>query len=251
MDIASQHQSAQERFLEIATLRDIHEQAAMSVTAWGRLLLLSTWLFTAVGTVRLINCLIHVAGYFLWQGRPLLNAQQIAEQQKAYGRFGATDSFMVVPMLLSSLSLDEKTWSAAATFTLAIILGLMQVRAFFIVTTQLAKLGFISTSSEIYSLLLAHISGAYFVACVIFLRAQLGPEHRKGITKALGHHLNFSFYGFLFDCVFVVSCFLTVFLEYLDYNHKLSSFQHNSGDIETSASTLNSHDTETSGENLV
>lgn len=255
-DIATQHAAAQEHFSELITLRDLYEQAASFDTLWGKVLRLSTWLFTIVGTVRLINCLFHVANYVSWMGRPLLNTQQIQELQKhgGYGRFGAVQdtNTMIVPMLIQSLYLDEKAWSPAISFLLVLILGLLQVRAFFIVTSQLAKFGIISTSTEIYSLLLAHISGAYFVACVVLLRAQLPPELRKGITKALGEHLHFGYYGWLFDCVFVVSCFSSVALFLIDFYRKLSVLQnHNKIETPTPSSSIASFFSATHSHTLV
>ena len=40
-----------------------------------------------------------------------------------------------------------------------------------------ARLGFLSTNTELYALVLAYISGFYFIASVVLLRTQLPIEY--------------------------------------------------------------------------
>ena len=88
-------------------------------------------------------------------------------------------------------------------------LGLMQVRAFLGTMGQFARMGFLSTNTELYALVLAYLSGFYFVASVVLLRTQLPLNYRKGVTVALGP-FGFDFFAWIFDCIFVISTTITV-----------------------------------------
>jgi len=87
----------------------------------------------------------------------------------------------------------------------------MQIRAFLGTMQQLARLGFLSTNTELYALVLAHLAGNYFVASVVLLRTQLPLRYRRGITIALGEDFQFDYFYWLFDFIFVFSFFISIF----------------------------------------
>jgi len=103
------------------------------------------------------------------------------------------------------VQIDVVAWSPLFSCCLMSVMALMQVRAFLGTMQQLARLGFLSTSTEHYALVLAFLAGNYFVASVVLLRTQVPLRFRRGITVALGDDFQFEFFFWLFDFLFVFS----------------------------------------------
>jgi len=62
------------------------------------------------------------------------------------------------------------SWVPLVYVATVAVLVVMQVRGFLQSVQQLAKLGFIFSGTEVYSLILAFITGCYFLACLLLLR---------------------------------------------------------------------------------
>jgi len=251
MDIKRLSDMSLDQFNELLFLRQLYDQSQRALTVTGHVLRASAWALTLVGIWKLSSGILHVAGYFMFVKRGgsgsgairlladtadyalLADANaDIATNEQHPGRFGSapislhamiTNFFRYILTHLR-LPFNLHMWSPLLSLCLVVVLFLMQIRGFFVVTTQLAKLGFISTSTELYALLLAQIAGTYFVAGVVLLRAELPLRYRKGITVALGEDLPLNFYFWLFDAVFIISSILSIVLLYNEYYSKLKTY---------------------------
>lgn len=105
--------------------------------------------------------------------------------------------------------LDFSNWNTLLHIVVVGSLGLMQIRAFLGSMMRMAKLGLLSTNTELYALVLAYLSGLYFLASIVLLRTQLPLAYRKGVTVALGP-FDFAIFSWIFDCLFVLSAICSV-----------------------------------------
>lgn len=248
MDIMRLNEMTLGQFNELLFLRQLYDQSQRAVTVTGHVLRTSAWALTLVGIWKLFSGVLHVAGYFVFVKRNgggvnrhladtadytlLADANADIATNEHRGRFGnapvslhaLTTYFFQYILAHLRLPFNHRVWSPLLSLCLVVVLFLMQIRGFFVVTTQLAKLGFISTSTELYALLLAQIAGTYFVAGVVLLRAELPLRYRKGITAALGEDLPLNFYFWLFDAVFIVSSILSTILLVNEYYSKLNTY---------------------------
>lgn len=179
---------------ELVSLEEQHKQAHFAGTHLGTLFRMFSHVLSIVGIIKFATGLWRVCSYFTG-GRFQTVSQQADLVTTAL-------SFVLVHL---HLKIDIATWSPLLGSLYIACLALMHVRAFIVSMTQFAKLGIVSTSTEIYSLVLAYLIGAYSVACVLFLRTQLPLRRRRGVTIALGEDMRFDFFFWLFDAIFVVS----------------------------------------------
>ena len=130
-----------------------------------------------------------------------------------------SDIEYIIALVSEYCGLDIIDWNIFLHLVLVGSLGLMQIRAFLGSMMRMAKLGLLSTNTELYALVLAYLSGLYFLASVVLIRTQLPLVYRKGITVALGP-FDFAIFSWLFDCLFVLSsiCSVTYILRYTSYS---------------------------------
>lgn len=200
MLIRSRERETESLFLELVQLNELAEEAVTSRTMWGRGLRLAGYLFSAVGFFRVYVGAIHIVEHVLGQS-----------SLASYGESEGEDTVTAVLRLMSTrwgLPIDQLLWPPALSFLMVGALSLMQVRAFLTSAQDFARLGFLSRNTELYSLLLSHLAGVYFVACVVLLRIQLPPRRRLAVTAALGKDIQFSFFLLWFDFFFVMSAIL-------------------------------------------
>jgi golgi pH regulator len=76
-------------------------------------------------------------------------------------------------------------------------------------------------SKQILMAIIAEVTGAYFMASVLLMRANLPEEKRQSLTNALPG-VDFNSFHHIFDAVFTVSAIITAFLIYLKhhFSHK-------------------------------
>ena len=83
-------------------------------------------------------------------------------------------------------------------------------------TRSCSKLMASSLSVEALLLVFAMVMGAYFMATVLLMRANLPVDMRKGLTDAL-KGVDFFTFHHLFDAAYTVSSLVTVLLLYVNY----------------------------------
>lgn len=209
MQIAHLEQLGETLYLDIVSLKELQAQAEYALTPMGRLLRFLGYALSLVAILRLLVGLWHVAGFVLGD-----TLQGISSQPDMVV---ATLSLIVV---YCRVQIDVVAWSPLLNCGLVSSLALMQIRAFLGVTQQLARLGFLSTSTEHYALTLAFLAGNYFVASVVLLRTQLPLRYRRGVTVALGDDFQFEFFFWLFDFLFVFSSLSSALLLWWDQSQK-------------------------------
>jgi hypothetical protein len=198
-----------ELVLEIVSMKESLEKIALSVTYWGMMLRVSGQYLTLMGLFRFVFGMWRI-GWYITAGRYFTVSQQSDN----------VSSFLEFVVLYLHLNIDLEPWSPILGFVYIACMTLLHIRAFFISTEQFAKLGVLSTSTEIYSLVLAYMAGAYSVAGVMFLRSQLPRYRRKAVTAALGENLVLDFYFWLFDVLFILSTLLSCCYFFIDYRRK-------------------------------
>lgn len=206
---------SKELFLEIVYLNELQLQEAQSHTTFGQTMKITGQLFTLLGIVRFISGMWNVMRYFS-------------------GHMGDSHHTDLVTMLLSFLlvyfkvELSYPIWLPFLSSTLVGTLALLHIRGFLITAQNLARFGFVITSTEHFALTLAFVTASYFIACVLLLRGQLPPRFRVGVSVALGEHLPFDFYFWLFDFFFTVSSICSALFLWTDYTkkHGLGSINH-------------------------
>ena len=195
--IHSRELAAENLFLELVQLNELIDESVNSRSLWGRFLQLTGYIFSAVGFFRVYVGSIHTVAHVMGH-----------RSHTTYSENEIEDMVTTVIRLMSSrwnLKVDQLLWPPALTFLMVGVLSLMQVRVFLTSVQDFAGLGLLSRNTELYSLLLSHFAGVYFVACVVLLRIQLPPRRRLAVTVALGKDIHFDFYLLWFDFFFVVS----------------------------------------------
>ena len=196
VDVFNLEQRAQETFLDITSMHELQRQIKFSKTAAGKMLWMFGLWMSLIAILRLVQGILNVGGYLWFRGYQDL----IEEEQSDF-------DYMLV-LLESALKIHLYNWSLILHCVFVGALGLMQIRAFLGTMGQLARRGILSTNTELYALLLAYLSGFYFIASIVLLRMQLPLHYRKGVTVALGP-FGFDFFAWIFDCIFVISTTLT------------------------------------------
>lgn len=194
-DIAILETMAEDIFSDIVHSHELHEQAEFAATKCGKMIWWCGVCLSLVGTIRLYFAFSHVL-------------------KSAYFTFIETDPSVVpdeetaVDMFMSMLNMSPQKWELSLNFLMIFSLGAFQVRAFLGSMMIAARLGFLSTNTELYALVLAYLSGFYFIASVVLLRTQLPIEYRKGVTLALGQ-FSFDYFEWLFDRIYIFSSALS------------------------------------------
>ena len=177
-------------FLENAYLRELYEQSVYTKTTVGKLLHSLGYLLSVFAFLRFFSGLFAVAGY-MWRFYFYFGSQM---PEEAYD--GVVSSVLRFLVENLGLPLDVSFWSPLLSFLLVSSLAMMQIRGFLDSTRQISQLsgGVSIVPAELYSLLLAHVSGSYFMACVVLLRVHLPLRFRIGVTAVLGEDRDFGFY---------------------------------------------------------
>jgi hypothetical protein len=194
---------------EIVCMRESLEKTVLNGTYWGIMLRVSGQFLTLMGVFRFL-----IGGYrvylYITAGRYVTVSQQSDN----------VSSFLEFVVIYLRLNIDLEPWSPILSTLYVGCMTLLHIRAFMISTEQFAKLGVLSTSTEIYSLVLAYVAGSYSVAGVMFLRTQLPRYRRKSVTAALGENLVLDFYFWLFDVLFILSTTVSCWYFYVDVKRK-------------------------------
>jgi hypothetical protein len=194
VDIASLEKAAKDTFTDIVNMHELRLQIKRSGTFFGRWLWRFGFIMSGVAVLRLLQALYNVSCSML--------DLECTSDANVVG--GVSDVEHLLESFNRHVSLNLTNWSSALNIVFICALGLMQIRAFLGTMRQMAKLGILSTNTELYALVLAYLSGFYFLASIILIRTHLPLEYRKGVTVALGP-FEFGFFSWLFDCVFVLS----------------------------------------------
>ena len=207
---------SKEIFLDIVHMHELLQQIKSRKTTKGRGLWTFGLLMSFVAILRLTQGVTNVGGY-------LRNASE--EWHVGYIEGERSYFDRVLSLLEFTFRVNFRAYERHLVFHCFYIgaLGLMQIRAFLGTMGQLARMGFLSTNTELYALVLAYLSGFYFIASVVLLRTELPLNYRKGVTVALGS-FGFDFFGWTFDCIFVVSTTLTVLGLVQSYASRRSNF---------------------------
>ncbi len=208
-EIKSLEKFVEELFLELVCLRESKQRLDFSVTFWGKIFRLSGYILTLVGVMKLIGGMWRV-GMFFVGGRFESVSQQADNVTSVL-------SFVLVHL---RYKLDVGVWTPILGALNISSMALLHIRAFIVGMTQFANMGVLNTSTEIYSLVLAYLVGAYSVSGVVFLRTQLPLWRRRGVTIALGEGMILDFYFWLFDVVFIVSTLVSCGYFIAEYDRK-------------------------------
>ena len=192
-------------YLDIVNLSELQAQSEFTRTPMGRIVRFLGHALSIIAILRLIVGLWHVAGFVLGDSFEGVSSQP--------DLIVSAVSLIVVYM---RIQIDAVSWSPMLNFCLISVLAVIQIRGFLGTTQQLARLGFLSTSTEHYALALAFLAGNYFIASVVLLRTQLPLRYRRGITIALGDDFQFEFFFWLFDFLFVFSSLFSALFLWLE-----------------------------------
>lgn len=203
VDLVNLEKRSQETFLDIVHMHELQRQIKLSKTTAGRALWIFGLWMSIVAILRLAQGAVNVGGY-LFYGSKDWHGDGDKEHERS-------DFDNVLSFLESTFQVHIYTdnWHLILHCLFVGALGLMQIRAFLGTMGQLARMGFLSTNTELYALVLAYLSGFYFIASIVLLRTQLPLNYRKGVTVALGP-FGFDFFAWVFDCIFVISTTVTV-----------------------------------------
>jgi len=206
-EVSFLEQMSEDIYLDIVNLKELQSQAEYAQTLMGRVLRFMGHALSIVAILRLLVGLWHVAGFVLGDTFEGISSQP-----------DVVVSMLSMIVVYLRVQIDVVAWSPLLNCCLISSLALMQVRAFIGTTQQLARLGFLSTSTEHYALTLAFLAGNYFVASVVLLRTQLPLRYRRGITIALGEDFQFDFFFWLFDFLFVFSSLAAALFLWYDHS---------------------------------
>jgi hypothetical protein len=206
-EVSFLEQMSEDIYLDIVNLKELQSQAEYAQTLMGRVLRFMGHALSVVAILRLLVGLWHVAGFVLGDTFEGISSQP-----------DVVVSMLSMIVVYLRVQIDVVAWSPLLNCCLVSSLALMQVRAFIGTTQQLARLGFLSTSTEHYALTLAFLAGNYFVASVVLLRTQLPLRYRRGITIALGEDFQFDFFFWLFDFLFVFSSLAAALFLWYDHS---------------------------------
>ena len=206
-EVSFLEQMSEDIYLDIVNLKELQSQAEYAQTLMGRVLRFMGHALSVVAIIRLLVGLWHVAGFVLGDTFEGISSQP-----------DVVVSMLSMIVVYLRVQIDVVAWSPLLNCCLVSSLALMQVRAFIGTTQQLARLGFLSTSTEHYALTLAFLAGNYFVASVVLLRTQLPLRYRRGITIALGEDFQFDFFFWLFDFLFVFSSLAAALFLWYDHS---------------------------------
>jgi len=193
-DVPVLQQFSEDIFHDIVHSHELREQAEFAATKFGKAIWWCGVFLSFVGSVRLYFALSHVAKGFFYT--------YIETQEQL-------DAETTVDIFMSATGMDPQAWAFSLNFLMIFFLGAFQIRALLGSMMIAARLGFLSTNTELYALVLAYISGFYFIASVVLLRTQLPIEYRKGVTLALGQ-FSFDYFEWLFDRIYISSSFLSL-----------------------------------------
>jgi hypothetical protein len=160
-DIVLTEQLASELFLEIVWIRELQKQASFAQTRQGKLLRYLSYVLS-------LYCVVRVGA-------------AIASVLALYNVGAPSDSInraLEFVFLQLGIPVDFAFWTPLLSFSLVVGLALLQVRGFLVTMYQVSHIGVFSTSTEVYSLLLAYLAGTYFVASVLLLRTHLPHTFR-------------------------------------------------------------------------
>jgi len=204
-EVAALEKMSESIYLDIVNLSELQAQSEFTRTPMGRIVRFLGHALSIIAILRLIVGLWHVAGFVLGDSFEGVSSQP--------DLIVSALSLIVVYM---RVQIDAVSWSPLLNFCLVSVLAVIQVRGFLGTTQQLARLGFLSTSTEHYALALAFLAGNYFIASVVLLRTQLPLRYRRGITIALGDDFQFEFFFWLFDSLFVFSSLFSALFLWLE-----------------------------------
>jgi hypothetical protein len=210
-EVTTLEQIAQDIFLDIVHSHELREQAEFAKTKMGLCIWYVGIFLSFVGVVRLFFALYHVSKGFVLS---FTEKEKIAEEDETY----FADIFMAV------FGMSKNEWDLTANLIVIFLLGAFQVRAFLGSMMISARLGFLSTNTELYALVLAYLAGFYFIASVVLCRIQLPIEYRKGVTVALGQ-FSFDYFEWLFDRMYITSSAASLFYLWQDARRKKAASQ--------------------------
>ena len=206
-DVAILEHIASDLFLDIVHSHELREQAEFSQTKLGTTIWAGGIFLSFVGVVRLCFALDHVrTGLYSPGYIPL------PEEEEMY----------FANVMMDVLGMDRRSYDLSANLFIIFLLGAFQIRAFLGSMMISARLGFLSTNTELYALVLAYLAGFYFVASVVLLRIQLPMEYRKGVTLALGQ-FGFDYFEWLFDRIYIASSCCSLLYLWRDSRRKATA----------------------------
>jgi hypothetical protein len=203
-EITALESDAKIAFRGVVDAFEIQSQVDFSNTASGRWLWIFGLFMSSVAVLRLILAATNIGGAVV--------VSRDGAQEKS-------DIEYILSYVSKYAGINIFNWNIFLHIIIVGSLGLMQIRAFLGSMMRMAKLGLLSTNTELYALVLAYLSGLYFLASVVLLRTQLPLVYRKGITVALGA-FDFAIFSWIFDCLFVISsiCSAIYTLRYSSYS---------------------------------
>ena len=204
-DIPILEQLAEDIFRDIAHSHELQEQAEFAATKCGKAIWWCGVFLSGVGTVRLYFALSHIAKGFFYT--------YISEPGTR------PDPLTSVDIFLQWTELDPAQWAFPLNITVICFLGAFQIRALLGSMMIAARLGFLSTNTELYALVLAYMSGFYFIASIVLLRTELPIAYRKGVTMALGQ-FSFDYFEWLFDRIYLTSAAISLLYLWGDARRK-------------------------------
>ena len=206
-DVAILEHIAEDLFLDIVHSHELSEQADFSQTRLGTAIWAGGIFLSFVGVVRLCFALDHVRTGLYSPGYVPL-----PEEEEMY----------FANVMMDVLGMDRRAYDLSANLFIIFLLGAFQIRAFLGSMMISARLGFLSTNTELYALVLAYLAGFYFVASVVLLRIQLPIEYRKGVTLALGQ-FGFDYFEWLFDRIYITSSACSLLYLWRDSRRKATA----------------------------
>lgn len=103
---------------------------------------------------------------------------------------------------------DAQAWVQPASFVLAGVLVLSNVRGFLVNASRVFRQVSGAGGAAPTGLLLAAVMGSYFVATILLMRMSLPEQYRVGLVAAVGA-VQFNLFHRWFDVVFVVTALIT------------------------------------------
>ena len=236
-EISLMEEVFQDMFIDLVNIRELHEQSAFSRTFIGRITKFVGYLLTVACAVKFAGASWNCVSYLLSLSSPY-------ERSDNQNPDNVSRGILRLILLLFGVRADASFWAPLISFIILGSLAMSQVRSFLVTFQQFAKLGLIlTTNTETYALVLAFVTGLYFMACVILLRSQVLPQAMLldttgGSGAVIGEGVRLSFFFWLFDVTYVAST--TLFSLYLWTEQRKrrlvaeSSFYHTVEERETS-----------------
>eukprot|EP01038_Epipyxis_sp_PR26KG_P004949 gene4949-6922_t len=154
-EVMTYEAAAKDLFVEIVYLKELLEQAKFTKTTIGRLMKISgMW---------------HVMGFF--------SGDRFGKQSQQVDFVSRVLIHLILHYEVDIVTCD--LIMPFISFIFILILAMLHIRGFVITTQNLAKIGFVITSTELFALVLAYLTGTYFIACVLLLRNQLPVRYRN------------------------------------------------------------------------